>query len=113
MKHIANLDVVGKLLQNYQANPRKQVYAPEIARHTERLVKAEAVLAGPNSTKKARMIFASQAEVAAPGHDPCVNAIKPDNLDAWLNADPKHLSLMGIQSGRDWRRIQRRHGRAR
>lgn len=32
------------------------------------------------------------AEVAAAGHDRCVIAIKPENVDAWLNPDPKDLA---------------------
>jgi putative SOS response-associated peptidase YedK len=31
-------------------------------------------------------------EVVAAGHDRCVVAIKPDNLDAWLQPDPHRLS---------------------
>lgn len=34
------------------------------------------------------------AEIAAAGHDRCVVAIKPGNLDAWLNPDPRNLSAM-------------------
>jgi putative SOS response-associated peptidase YedK len=33
-------------------------------------------------------------EVAAAGHDRCVIAIKPENLDAWLDPDPHHLPDM-------------------
>ena len=31
-------------------------------------------------------------EVAAAGHDRCIIAIKPDNIDAWLNPDPGNLA---------------------
>lgn len=30
-------------------------------------------------------------EVAAAGHDRCIIPIRPDNVDAWLNPDPKNL----------------------
>jgi putative SOS response-associated peptidase YedK len=30
-------------------------------------------------------------EVAAAGHDRCIIPIKPENVDAWLNPDPKRL----------------------
>jgi putative SOS response-associated peptidase YedK len=32
------------------------------------------------------------AEVAAAGHDRCIIPIRPENLDAWLNPDPKNLA---------------------
>jgi putative SOS response-associated peptidase YedK len=32
------------------------------------------------------------AEVAAAGHDRCIIPIKPENIDAWLNPDPKKLA---------------------
>jgi putative SOS response-associated peptidase YedK len=32
------------------------------------------------------------AEVAAAGHDRCIIPIKPENIDAWLNPDPKNLA---------------------
>jgi putative SOS response-associated peptidase YedK len=32
------------------------------------------------------------AEVAAAGHDRCIIPIKPANVDAWLNPDPKNLA---------------------
>jgi putative SOS response-associated peptidase YedK len=32
------------------------------------------------------------AEVAAAGHDRCIIPIKAENLDEWLNPDPKHLA---------------------
>ena len=32
------------------------------------------------------------AEVAAAGHDRCIIPIKPENMDAWLNPDPKNLA---------------------
>jgi putative SOS response-associated peptidase YedK len=32
------------------------------------------------------------AEVAAARHDRCIIPIKPENIDAWLNPDPKNLS---------------------
>ncbi|GAC1657995.1 MAG: hypothetical protein NVS9B15_19460 [Acidobacteriaceae bacterium] len=32
------------------------------------------------------------AEVAAAGHDRCMIPIKPENVDAWLNPDPKNLA---------------------
>lgn len=32
------------------------------------------------------------AEVAAAGHDRCIIPIKPENVDAWLDPDPKTLS---------------------
>ena len=31
-------------------------------------------------------------EVAAAGHDRCIIPIKPENIDAWLNPDPKKLA---------------------
>lgn len=31
-------------------------------------------------------------EVAAAGHDRCIIPIKPENIDAWLNPDPKDLA---------------------
>jgi len=31
-------------------------------------------------------------EIAAAGHDRCVIPIRPENVDAWLNPDPKRLS---------------------
>ncbi len=30
-------------------------------------------------------------EIAAAGHDRCIIPIKPENVDAWLNPDPKNL----------------------
>ncbi len=33
-------------------------------------------------------------EVAAAGHDRVIIPIKPENVDAWLNPDPKNLSAM-------------------
>jgi len=33
-------------------------------------------------------------EIAAAGHDRCVIAIKPENLDAWLNPDPANLDAL-------------------
>ncbi|MGN7917337.1 SOS response-associated peptidase family protein [Lysobacter sp. 22409] len=33
-------------------------------------------------------------EVAAAGHDRCIIPIKPENIDAWLNPDPKNLADM-------------------
>src|SRR5262245_24525201 len=32
------------------------------------------------------------AEIAAAGHDRCVIPIQPEDVDAWLNPDPKHLA---------------------
>jgi putative SOS response-associated peptidase YedK len=32
------------------------------------------------------------AEVAAAGHDRCIIPIKPENIDAWLNPDPRNLA---------------------
>jgi putative SOS response-associated peptidase YedK len=31
-------------------------------------------------------------EVAAAGHDRCIIALKPENIDAWLEPDPHNLS---------------------
>ena len=31
------------------------------------------------------------AEIAAAGHDRCIIPIRPENVDAWLNPDPKNL----------------------
>ncbi|GLQ45679.1 hypothetical protein GCM10007862_07300 [Dyella lipolytica] len=36
------------------------------------------------------------SEVAVAGHDRCVIAIRPENIDAWLNPDPHHLSDMCV-----------------
>jgi len=33
-------------------------------------------------------------EVAAAGHDRCIIPIKPENMDAWLNPDPKNLAAL-------------------
>lgn len=33
-------------------------------------------------------------EVAAAGHDRCIIPIKPENVDAWLNPDPKDLKAL-------------------
>lgn len=33
-------------------------------------------------------------EVAAAGHDRCIIPIKPENVDAWLNPDPKNLKAL-------------------
>lgn len=33
-------------------------------------------------------------EVAAAGHDRCIIPLKPENIDAWLNPDPKRLKAM-------------------
>jgi putative SOS response-associated peptidase YedK len=33
-------------------------------------------------------------EIAAAGHDRCIIPIKPENIDAWLNPDPKNLDAM-------------------
>lgn len=34
------------------------------------------------------------AEVSAAGHDRCIIPIKPENVDAWLNPDPKDLKAL-------------------
>ncbi|MFK2875032.1 hypothetical protein [Dyella lipolytica] len=34
--------------------------------------------------------------MAVAGHDRCVIAIRPENIDAWLNPDPHHLSDMCV-----------------
>jgi putative SOS response-associated peptidase YedK/1,2-phenylacetyl-CoA epoxidase PaaB subunit len=34
------------------------------------------------------------AEVAAAGHDRCIIPIKPENVDAWLNPDPRNLAAL-------------------
>ena len=34
------------------------------------------------------------AEIAAAGHDRCVIPISPENVDAWLNPDPKNLAAL-------------------
>ena len=34
------------------------------------------------------------AEIAAAGHDRCVIPIRPENIDAWLNPDPKNLAAL-------------------
>lgn len=34
------------------------------------------------------------AEVAAAGHDRCIVPIKPEHVDAWLNADPNNLAAL-------------------
>lgn len=34
------------------------------------------------------------AEVAAAGHDRCIIPIKPENVDAWLNPDPKNPAAL-------------------
>jgi putative SOS response-associated peptidase YedK len=33
-------------------------------------------------------------EVAAAGHDRCIIPIRPENMDAWLNPDPKNLTAL-------------------
>nr|WP_315234296.1 SOS response-associated peptidase family protein [uncultured Albidiferax sp.] len=33
-------------------------------------------------------------EVAAAGHDRCIIQIRPENVDAWLNPDPKNLAAL-------------------
>ena len=33
-------------------------------------------------------------EVAAAGHDRCIILIKPENINAWLNPDPKNLPAL-------------------
>jgi putative SOS response-associated peptidase YedK len=33
-------------------------------------------------------------EVAAAGHDRCIVPVKSENIDAWLNANPKDLEAM-------------------
>jgi putative SOS response-associated peptidase YedK len=41
-------------------------------------------------------------EVAAAGHDRCIVPIKPENIDAWLNPDPKKLqSLYAVLDERE------------
>ncbi|REG60802.1 putative SOS response-associated peptidase YedK [Paraburkholderia sp. BL6669N2] len=41
-------------------------------------------------------------EVAAAGHDRCIVPIKPENVDAWLNPDPKNLdAVYAILDDRD------------
>jgi putative SOS response-associated peptidase YedK len=34
------------------------------------------------------------AEIAAAGHDRCVIPIRPENVDTWLNPDPKNLAAL-------------------
>lgn len=42
------------------------------------------------------------AEVAAAGHDRCIVSIKPENIDAWLNPNPKDLTaLRAVLDDRD------------
>jgi putative SOS response-associated peptidase YedK len=42
------------------------------------------------------------SEVAAAGHDRCIVSIKPENIDAWLNPDPRDLgALHAILDDRD------------
>jgi len=33
-------------------------------------------------------------EIAAAGHDRCIIPIRPENIDAWLNPDPKNLAVL-------------------
>lgn len=41
-------------------------------------------------------------EIAAAGHDRCIIAIKPENIDAWLNPDPAKLdALQAILEDKD------------
>jgi putative SOS response-associated peptidase YedK len=48
-------------------------------------------------------------EVAAAGHDRCIIPIKPENIDAWLNPDPKNLDAMyAILDDRDRRYYEHR-----
>lgn len=45
---------------------------------------------------------APPAEVAAAGHDRCIIPIKPENIDAWLNPNPKDLkSLYALLDDRE------------
>ena len=43
------------------------------------------------------------AEVAAAGHDRCIIPIKPENVDAWLNPDPKNLATQYAILDERWR----------
>jgi putative SOS response-associated peptidase YedK len=46
----------------------------------------------PDLLSFAAITDAPPAEVAAAGHDRCINPIKPEYVDAWLNPDPKNLA---------------------
>lgn len=48
-------------------------------------------------------------EVAAAGHDRCIVAIRPDDVDSWLQPDPENLAAMdAILDARDWTRYENR-----
>ena len=46
----------------------------------------------PELLSFAAITDAPPPEVAAAGHDRCIVAIKPENIDAWLNPDPADLA---------------------
>lgn len=48
----------------------------------------------PNLLSFAAITDEPPAEVAAAGHDRCIIPIRPENVDAWLNPDPKNLAAM-------------------
>jgi len=48
----------------------------------------------PNLLSFAAITDEPPAEVAAAGHDRCIIPIRPENVDAWLNPDPKKLAAM-------------------
>jgi putative SOS response-associated peptidase YedK len=59
------------------------------------------LLAVEEQGKEELMSFAAitdepPAEVAAAGHDRCIIPIRPDNVDAWLNPDPKNLAAQCV-----------------
>lgn len=48
----------------------------------------------PNFFSFAAITDEPPQEVAAAGHDRCIIPIKPENIDAWLNPDPKNLDAL-------------------
>jgi putative SOS response-associated peptidase YedK len=48
----------------------------------------------PELTSFAAITDEPPDEIAAAGHDRCVIPIRPENVDAWLNPDPKNLAAL-------------------
>ena len=46
------------------------------------------------SLRKFRQNHGASFRVVAAGHDRCIIPIKEENIDAWLNPDPKNLDAM-------------------
>lgn len=73
------------VILEFRPNPRQDMLAACLWSHWEGAGE-------PDILSFAAITDAPPAEVAAAGHDRCIIPIKPENIDAWLNPDPKNLA---------------------